>query len=83
MVPQSARNHFRGKQTIMVMVASIGDVPMVADPPSVEVFDVLGVAQKNIGNRIGKCGRERKENGALSSNKLKKPMRGAKSFLEY
>jgi hypothetical protein len=41
------------------------------------------VWHKNSDKRIGKCGRRRKEDGALPSNKLKKPMRGANSFLEY
>ena len=62
----------------------ICDVRTVIEPPFVEVVDAVGGAQKGNGNRVGKqCGRKRKEDGALPSNKFKKPTRGAGSFLDY
>ena len=60
-----------------------GDVIVVDGPPTVEVISDVGTTPKNNGNRIGKCGRKRKEDGALPSNKLQKPTRGAGSFLDY
>ena len=65
------------------MVSDLGDVNIVAEPPTVEFVSVINVLPKNIINRIRKCGRKRKEDGSLLSNKLKKPTRGAGSFLEY
>ncbi len=61
----------------------IRDVTTAIEPAFVEVVDAVGGAQKDNGNRVGKCGRKRKEDGALPSNKLKQPTRGAGSFLGY
>jgi hypothetical protein len=55
----------------------------VVEPNFVKVVDAVGGSQKDNVNRVGKCGRKRKEDGALTSNKLKKPTRGAGSFIEY
>jgi hypothetical protein len=61
----------------------ICDITTVVEPPFVEVVDAVGGAHKDNVNRIGKCGRKRKEDGALPSNKLKKLTRGDGNFLEY
>ncbi len=65
------------------MVLDIGNVTIVAEPLTLELVSVVNVSEKNNVNRVGKCGRKRKQNGVLPSNKLKKPTRGAGSFLEY
>ncbi len=61
----------------------ICDVTTAVEPPFVEVVDAVGGAHKDNDNRVGKSGRKRKEDGALLSNKIKKPTRGDGSFLEY
>ena len=40
-------------------------------------------ANKSNNNRVGKCGRKRKDDAALPSNKCKQPAHGADSFLRY
>ena len=51
-------------------MSNVGGVIVVVWPLKVEVVSDVGAAPKNNGNRIGKCGRERKENGALPSKNL-------------
>jgi hypothetical protein len=64
-------------------VASTGDITGVTSPLVVEVFnDVVG-ENKSSANRIGKCGRKRKDGAALSFNKRKYPAHGADNFLRY
>ncbi len=61
------------------MMSIVGYVIIVVRPPTMEVVSDVGSAPKN--NDIGKCGRKRKEDGALPPNKLKKPTRGTGNFL--
>jgi len=77
-VHQSVRNRVLGKQErLNVMVILVDDADVV------EVAEVASSGSKTNVNRVGKCGRKRKEDGALPSNKLKKPSHGAASFLRH
>jgi hypothetical protein len=49
----------------------------------VEDFQNVGSEKKSNANRLGKCGRKRKDDAALPSNKRKQPAHGAQSFLRY
>ena len=78
-VHQSVRNRVLDKTKIM----SIADVTVVATPNVTAVTEGISSSTKSNANRIGNCGRKRKEDFALPSNKLKKPTRGAGSWLQY
>ena len=65
------------------MMSKVRDVIIVVGPPTVDAESDVGAAPTNNGNRIVNCGRKRKEDGALPSNKLQKPTRSADIFLEY
>ncbi len=68
---QSVRNRVNGKKVMLNVMPEICDVTTDVEPPFVEVVDAVGGAQKVNDNRVGKqCGRKRKEDGALLSNKL-------------
>jgi hypothetical protein len=82
---QSVRKRVFGMKKLSNMMCDLHDVRDVAEPLTVEpptVVSDVGTPKNNV-NRIGKCGRKRKEDGELPSNKLKKSTRGASSFLEY
>ena len=83
-VHQSVRNRVFGKKKLMEIVASTGDITIAASPLVVEVFnDVVIGENKSSANRLGNCGRKRKDDAALPSNKRKQPAHGAQSFLRY
>jgi len=80
---QSARNRVLGKKKMTDMFDDIGNVTIVAEGVVETVVPVLREVSKSNTKRIGNCGRKRKEDGELPSNKLKKTTHGASSFLEY
>ena len=82
-VHQSVRNRVIGKKKLTEIVASTGDITIVASPLVVEVFDGVVGENKSSANRLGNCGRKRKDDAALPSNKRKQPAHGADSFLRY
>ena len=47
------------------------DATTDVEPFFVEVVEAVGGAKKDNGNRVDKCGRKRKEDNALPSNKIK------------
>ncbi len=74
-VHHSVRNRVLAKQDRLIVMANLDD--------NAEVVEVASCGSKTNINRVGKCGQKRKEDGALPSNKLKKPTHGADSFLRY
>ena len=80
---QSVRNRVVGKKKMANLFADIGDVAIVAEGVVEIAVPVVSVVSKSNTKRIGNCGRKRKDDGELPSNKLKKAAHGADSFLEY
>jgi hypothetical protein len=67
------------------MVAYIGDVTIAAEDvveAAVTVVDVVGLTLKSNDKHVGNCGRKRKDDGELASNKLKKATHGTANFLK-
>ena len=71
-----------GKKKMANIIADIGDVTVAAEGVVETLVPASDVSKLNI-KRIGNCGRKRKEEGELPSNKLKKAAHGADSLLEY
>jgi hypothetical protein len=59
-VHQSVRSRVNGKNVMLNIMPEICDVTTAVEPHFVEVVDAVGGAQKDNGNRVGKCGRKRK-----------------------
>ncbi len=55
----------------LLLLLQMSDVVIVAEPSVVEFIDDVVSATKSNTNRLGKCGRKRKDDDALPSNKLK------------
>lgn len=77
------RNRVFGKMKLNAIMSTTGDTTVVAGPPVVEVFHNVVSEKKSNANRLGKCGRKRKDDAALLSNKRKQPAHGADNFLRY
>ena len=69
-VHRSVSNRVIGKKQMSNILSDIRDVTTVANPPFLEVVNAVGGAQKRNANCLSKCGRKRKEDGALPSSKL-------------
>ena len=61
----------------------IGDITITAESVVETVVHVANVVSMSNTKRAGNCGRKRKDDGELPSNKLKKTAHGAISFFEY
>jgi hypothetical protein len=75
-----------GKKKMANMFPDIGKVTITAEG-IVEIVmldvSVIGLASKPNAKQVSNSGRKRKDNGELSSNKLKKVAHSATSFLQY
>jgi hypothetical protein len=68
----------------MEIVASTGDITIVASPLVVGFFNDVVIGESKLSaNRLGNCGRKRKDDAVLPSNKRNQPAHGADSFLRY
>jgi hypothetical protein len=78
-VHQSIWNRVLGKKTLA------DNIVVEEHQPVVEVLNNIddNNANKSNNNRVGKCGRKRKDDAALPSSKCKQPAHGADSFLRY
>ena len=82
-VHQSVRNRVLGKKKMLDMITYLGCVTTVAEVVVEASVYIDGVASKTNAKRVGQSGRKRKDDGELPSNRLKKHVRGADSFLRY
>jgi hypothetical protein len=83
-VHQLVRNRVFDKKKLIEIVASTGEITIVASPHVVEAFvNVVIGENKSSANRLGNCGWKRKDDAALPSNKRKQPAHGANNFLRY
>jgi len=83
-VHHSVRNRVFGKKKLNeIVVASTGDITVVASPLVEDFYNVVIGEKNSSANYLGNCGRKRKDDAALPSSKRKQPAHSADNILRY